>query len=72
MDIFAEVVGLESAEKAASFYDSMIFGLSYDTDSMKNAISSTVEFDLANDILASEPDVDALLDDTYFKLAGIE
>lgn len=72
MEIFAEAVGLDSPEKAASFYDSMVFGLSYDTDSMKNAISSTIEFDLENDILTNAPDVDALLDDTYFKLAGIE
>lgn len=70
MEIFADAVALPTVEDAASYYDTMDFGLTLDVDVIKADLKSTIEFDLENDILTEDLDVEPLVDDTYFKLAG--
>lgn len=70
MEIFAEAVSLPTVEDAASYYDTMNFDLTLDADVIKADLKSTIEFDLENDILTEDLDVEPLVDDTYYKLAG--
>ncbi len=70
MEIFAEAVGLPEVEDAASYYDTMNFGLTLDAESIKADLKSTIEFDLENGILTEDLDVEPMVDDTYYKLAG--